>query len=468
MTIIAPFAKSRPVAAADLPAVLQGKAFPSFDENSVEPRPAPRGPASDLPTVIARCETRQDVQLAIRTARAHGLAVFNRGGEHDWGGRSLERGAMVVDLTAMRRVTIDPATRVAIVGGGAVVHDVVAAAAPYGLTPVTGTCGSSRLADVTLSGGYGPLLGRYGLAADNLIEAEIVLKNGQHVVANADRNADLFWALRGSGRDFGIVTSLRVRLYALPSLLSGMIFYPWSDADLVLRGYSEIAASAPDCLTISVGIVSSPEGKPLLFANPTWCGEPDEGTRVLTALQAFGMPAAAGLGPMNCNELLAMYDSLLAGGSSRSKRTRQIPKLDGRVISAMITAAKVRTSPFSAIVVHHFHGAPTRVRPEATGFGTRQEHFMLEAIAAWHPSANDNGAGHRLWAQNLSDSARPPIPVGDYGSRLWSEHRERLAGADAESSARLSQVKQTFDPEYVFPAIPPPSGMGRANLRVCE
>ena len=132
-------------------------------------------PEDHLPTVIARCETRQDVQLAIRTARAHGLAISVCGRESDSIGRVLKRGGMVVDLSAMRHVAVDPATRVAIVGGGATVNDVVAAAAAHGLTPVTGNCGGVSLAGVTLAGGYGPLLGRYGLAADNLLEAEIVL-----------------------------------------------------------------------------------------------------------------------------------------------------------------------------------------------------------------------------------------------------------------------------------------------------
>jgi hypothetical protein len=469
MTIIAPLAKSGRAAAADLRTALQGDAFASFDGSNAKPKHAPRGLADDPPTVIARCETRQEVQLAIRTARAHGLVICDRAGDYGWGSRLPERGSMVLDLAAMRRVTVDPATRVAIVAGGATVHDVVSAAAAHGLTPVTGNCGMTSLASVTLNGGYGPLLGRHGLAADNLIETEIVLKNGQHAVANADRNADLFWALRGSGRNFGVTTSLRVRLYALPSLLSGMIFYPWSDADLVLRGYSEIAAAAPDCLTISAGIVSTPEERPLLFVNPTWCGDAEEGERVLAVLQSFGSPVAAKLGAMSYGDLLAMYDGLLfAGSSTCSKHTRRLPKLNSRVISAMLVATKARTSPLSAIILHHFHGAPARVRPEATGFGLRQEHFILEAVAAWHPSANDNGAGHRLWAQNLSDSARPLTMVGNCGSQLWSDRGEQVVSADAGGNARLSKVKQIFDPEYALPAIPAPCDPGKANLQVCD
>ncbi len=464
MTIVAPLARKNPRAAAtDLRAAGQDKAFLPTDQDPVDATFSLSGYVDDTPTIIARCETRHDVQLAIRTARAHGLTIAEHDSQNDRSGYSRERGTMVVDLSAMRRVTVEPATKVAIVSGGATVNDVIAAAAAHGLTPVTGTCGSDRLADVTLGGGYGPLLGRHGLAADNLIEAEVVLRNGQHVIANADRNAGLFWALRGSTRDFGVTTSLRVRLHALPSLLSGMIFYAWSDAELVLHGYSEIMASAPDCLTISVGIVSTPNGNPLLFANPTWCGEADEGARVFAALQAFGTPVAAQLGPTSGAELISMYDNLLIGDPNVSKCMRRLLKLDSRVISAMTIAAEARTSPLSAIMLHHLHGAPTRVPPEATGFGMRQQHFMLEAIAAWHPSANDNGAGHRLWAQNLSESARPLAPLADYGDQRWPDRREMMS-AYLGNCVRLSEVKAIFDPDVAAQSVLPSHWTADASL----
>jgi hypothetical protein len=415
--------------------VFQGQVFRPSHEGHSELKLGSNGaedhlPEDHLPTVIARCETRQDVQLAVRTARAHGLAISVSSGESGPIGRVLKRGGMVIDLSAMRHVAVDPATRVAIVAGGATVNDVVAAAAAHGLTPVTGNYGAVSLAGVTLAGGYGPLLGRYGLAADNLLEVEMVLKNGQHAVANAGRNADLFWALRGGAGDFGVTTSLRIRLHALPSLLSGMIFYAWSDADLVFRGYSEIASSASECLTISAGI-----------------------ERVLAALQTFGTPVAANVGPVSYGDLLAMHDDHLASGSISTKRSRPLPKLDSRVISAMIIAANARTSPLSAIVLHHFHGVPTRVRSEATAFGPRREHFLLEAIAAWHPSANDNAASHRLWVQNVSDCAAPKALIGDSGNQLWPGQRDLAARTPTNNRARLSEVKQTYDPEYALSAL---------------
>ena len=311
----------------------------------------------------------------------------------------------------MRRVTVDPDTRVAIVAGGATVKDVVTAAAAHGLVPVTGICSSSRMASLKRGGGYGPLLGRYGLAADNVLEAEIALKSGQHVIANADSNRGLFRALCAGGEDFGVVTSLRVRLRALPSLLAGMIFYAWSDADLVLRGYSALAASAPDYLTLSAGMVSAADGDPLLFIAPTWCGEMEEGEPVLAALQAFGNPQAAILGPMSYLDLLAIHDRYIAKASRYSTRRRRLPTLTDRAVAAVIVAANARTSPLSAIVLHHFRGTATRVHSEAGAFGARDEHFLVEAIAGWEPAAGDQAACHQLWAQNLSDTLAPTLPA---------------------------------------------------------
>jgi hypothetical protein len=422
MAIITHLAKTGRAAAAEWQSTMHGEVLlprdDGFGRNFPHTRLLSQGSEDNLPAVIARCETHRDVQAALRTARAHGLAVTVRGGEHDASVRALKPGELVADLSDMRQVTIRPDTRVAIVGGGATVKDVVAAAAKHGLVPVTGICSSARMASLKLDGGYGPLLGRYGLAADNVLEAEIVLKSGQHVSANADRNRDLFRALCVGGADIGVVTSLHVRLRALPSLLAGMIFYAWSDADLVLRGYSLLAASAPDYLTISAGIVSGPDGNPLLFIAPTWCGEMEEGEHVLAALQAFGDPLATIIGPMSYLDLLTIHDRYIARAPRYSTHRRYLPALTDRAISATIVAANARTSPLSAIVLHHFRGGATRVHSEAGAFGLRDEHFLLEAIAAWEPAASNPAASHQLWAQNLSDALAPAALARDYANLL--------------------------------------------------
>jgi hypothetical protein len=403
MKIIVPIAKNGRTAEIARQSSIQIEAVsPPRDEGFCDAEFASRNAESRQRAVTARCATRVDVQTALRTASSHGLAVRVRSGASHVG-HGLNPGELVVDLSAMRHVAVDPITCVATVAGGATVNDVVIAAAGHGLVPITGNSGAVSMASLLSSGGYGPLLGRYGLAVDNVLEAEIVLKNGQQVIANAERSSAFFQALRGGRTDLGVVTSLQVRLRTLSSLLAGMIFYDLSEADLVLRGYSAIAASAPEEFTVAAGIAPAANGNPLLFIAPAWCGEIEKGARVLAALRSFGNPLAANVGPMDYADLLAMYDRHLARGSNYSIRRRWLSKLSGRAISAMIVAANARTSPLSAVVLHHFHGAATRMNSAPGTFSLRSQHFMLEVIANWERTEDDHGAGHRLWAENLSD-----------------------------------------------------------------
>jgi len=262
-------ARSARIAGHALRVVMQGKVVLPSDENYSEVRAVWNAAIDHRPAIIAQCETTRDVQLAVTTARTYGLAVSVRGGGHDWAGRAICPEGLVIDLSAMRYVTIDTVTQSALVSGGALARDVIAAAGPHGLIAVTGSCSTVGMTGLTLGGGYGPVSGRYGLAVDNLLSAEVVLADGKSVVADESENPDLFWALRGGGGNFGVVTSMRIRLHPLQSVLGGLILFPWSDAELLLRAYAEFVTSAPDNLTVMAGALMAPDGKPALFLAPT-------------------------------------------------------------------------------------------------------------------------------------------------------------------------------------------------------
>jgi FAD/FMN-containing dehydrogenase len=202
--------------------------------------------------VVAHCRTSEDVQSAIRAARDCDLSLSVRGGGHDWAGRALCDG-IVIDLSGMNGVVIDPDQPIAQISGGARASDIVAATDPLGLAAVTGTCSTVGMTGLTPGGGYGPLIGRAGLALDNLLAAEVVLADGRVVVANDDNEEELFWALRGGGGNFGVVTAMRHRLHNLSSVRSGMLIYPFSEAGAVLRHCADIAASGLEELTVQVG-----------------------------------------------------------------------------------------------------------------------------------------------------------------------------------------------------------------------
>jgi FAD/FMN-containing dehydrogenase len=445
-------------AADELRSLMQGRVLLPADDGYEAARKIWSGAIDHRPALIARCQATKDVQAAVRAAKTYGLALAVRGGGHDWAGRSVRHGGLMIDLSPMRQVKIEAATKAAIVAGGATVEDVINAAAPNELVAVTGNCGTVGMAGLTLGGGYGQLIGKHGLALDNLLAAEIVLANGQFVTADATHNSELFWALRGGGGNFGIVTAMRIRLHPMRSLLAGMIMFPWSEAELVLRGYAEVAASAPDDLTMLLCAICGPDGKPALFIAPAWCGEPTEGERIVAALQNLGNPVAAQIGPMAYADLVAMFNAHITDGRHHVMHTRWLPKLTTKAITALCAAGSARTSPLSVIALHHFHGAAARVRADATAFGLRQDHFLVEILASWEPNPEDDGASHRLWAQNLSETLAPVALPGGYANLLGPDEREQIASAYGDNLARLQDAKRRFDPDNIFAAQPLPTG----------
>ncbi|WP_231120818.1 FAD-binding oxidoreductase, partial [Mycobacterium colombiense] len=223
-------------------------------------------------------------------ARDRGMRLSVLGGGHDWAGRAVCDGGLVIDMSGMRSVTVDSEARVATVGGGVIAADLIDAVAPYGLVAATGNCGGVGMTGLTLGGGYGPLNGRFGLALDNLLGAEVVLADGRIVTADAIQEAELFWALRGGGGNFGVVTSIRVRLHPLDRLFGGMIMFPWSQAATVWRGLGELLSTAPDELTVNSGLLVGPDGSPVAYFAPAWSGDLGSGEATVTALAKLGTP----------------------------------------------------------------------------------------------------------------------------------------------------------------------------------
>ncbi|HUN48757.1 MAG TPA: FAD-binding oxidoreductase [Stellaceae bacterium] len=431
-------------------AAIQGRILRAGEDGYSRARKIWNGAIDHYPALFALCETVEDVQAAIGAARRHGLALSVRGGGYDWAGRALCHGGMVIDLSAMRSVTIDPAAGIATVAGGATGSDLAAAAAPHGLAAVTGTIGGIGIAGLTLGGGYGPLSGRCGLALDNLLEAEMVLADGGRTTADATENADLFWALRGGGGNFGVVASMRVRLHAPGTVLAGLITFPWPEAEAVLRGYAEIMATAPDELTVQAGMLPGVDGEPMVYLAPAWSGEPAGGQRFMAALQRLGSPAVSQIGFMSIAELLGRFDAHLAGGRNYAIRTRSLPALTPRAVSAFVAAGKCRTSPHSAITIDCLRGAATRVRPDATAFGLREPHFMVGIVAAWEPAIGDGGAAHRQWARALSDRLASDALAGSHASMLGPDDQQQTAFAYGGNAARLQYLKRRFDPDGIF------------------
>jgi FAD/FMN-containing dehydrogenase len=412
-----------------------------------------------LPPMIAYCESTSDVQAAVRVARRHSLPISVRGGGHDWAGRALCPEGLVIDLTAMSQVCINSKSRIATVGGGAKLRDLAMEADTHGLVAAVGNCGAVGVAGLTTVGGYGPLNGLYGLAADNLLAAEVVLADGRCVVASPNHEADLFWAIRGGGGNFGVVVSLQIRLHEKRHMLGGSVVYAWTEAKSVLGRYAAFASAAPDELGIPVSTMSGPDGQPTLFILPLWNGDKHPGEQIMHELQTFGTSSVAQVGPTTYSDMLAQFDAAVdaVSGLYWEARTCSLPApLATRALDAIVAAVSHRTSPYSMVNWHHCHGATTRVLPEATAFGLREEHFMVEIFAGWRP--DEDGAPHKQWARDLREQLAPLSLPASYPAYLTSSDREQAAHAYGNNADQLRSVKRRYDPDCVFfSAVPLPS-----------
>jgi len=411
------------------------------------------------PAAVWRCTTVGQAREAVRQARADNAALSVLGGGHDWAGRAIRDGAQVIDLRGMREVTVDE--DVATVGGGATALDLITAAAAVRKSAATGTIGAVGMGGLTLGGGYGPLNGVAGLAADNLLAAEVVLADGTVVTATEASEPDLLWALRGGGGNFGVVTSMKVRLHPIPVVWTGRVIFPLDQAHEVLAGFGELIAEAPDELTVQAGFLSAPDGAPVIFFLPTWSGAPDDGAPWVRRLEGLGRPVVSAVGPAEYGEALRRGDQMFArDGRHYAIRTRNLTALTPPTVNALVAATATRTSPLSAINLHHFHGAAARVALPATAFGVRQPHFMAEIIASWRPAVGpdaDSGARHREWALATARRLDPHALSGGYPNLLTTDEPERVEDAYGPNGPRLIVAKKAYDPDGVFTATPLPA-----------
>jgi FAD/FMN-containing dehydrogenase len=291
----------------------------------------------------------------------------------------------------------------------------------------------------------------------------VVLADGRSVTATESQEPELFWALRGGGGNFGVVTSMSVRLHPISGVLAGLIVYPWSDAARVWALLDDFLAGAPDELTVQTGLLPGPDGRPTVFLSPLWCGDPAPGERAIESLGSLATPLLANVAPTSYVELLSQFDAHVVAGRHYRVRTRSVSRLAPEVIATLDQAGRRHTSRFSAIAVHHFHGAATRVPLGSTAFGIRMPHRMIEIVAAWAP--DDDKAAHVSWADRVAADLAPYALVGGYPNLLGPHDHDQIAHAYGSNVARLCAAKQRFDPDGIFSAIALPRLNDRTGWR---
>jgi FAD/FMN-containing dehydrogenase len=412
------------------------------------------------PRVIARCTGSADVAAAVRAARDHGLETAVRGGGHNVAGTAVCDDGIVIDLSGMRAVWVDPAGRTARVQGGALWGDVDRETQVFGLATTGGIVSHTGVAGLTLGGGIGWLMRKHGLTVDNLLSADVVTAQGEMLRASVDEHPDLFWALRGGGGNFGVVTSFEFRLHPVgPEVLAGATIWDAADAAEVLRFYRDFVRDAPEELGTAVRFGTAPplpdipgdlHWRPVVIVPSCYAGPMDEAERVLRPLRAFGTPLLDLVGPTPYVDHQSGMDSTVEHGWNYYWRATFLPEIGDDLADVITEHAFGGSSPRSYVLVFHLGGAVARAGGSDTAFGNRQASHAITLDAVWRPG-EDHGDHDVSWARSFFaslDGFREGVYVNFLGNDEEPD-RVREAYGD-EVYDRLAGVKSTYDPDNVF------------------
>ena len=412
------------------------------------------------PAFIARCRSSADVSDMVRFGVRHGLALAVRGGGHSIPGLSVCDGGLVIDLTEMKSVRVDPERALVDVGPGVLWRELDAATQQHGFAVPGGEISHTGVAGLTLGGGVGWLSRAYGLACDNLVGAELVTADGSIIQVDEHDRPELMWGLRGGGGNFGVVTRLRFRLNPVPvPIYAGMVMHPLDRGRDALRAFLDLAEVAPDALGLNAALVTAPpapfvprelHGKRVVVLAAGYIGSLTDGAEQVRPLREFAPPAVDTFGPMPYTALQSMVDEAVPFGLPSYARSEWLGPLDDAGINALLDAATEMTSPLSQVLLRIMGGATSRVSPDATAFRFRDAAAMFTCAALW-PDPTKPSTLHREWAYTAWHELRPWSAGGGYVNHLGEEGPGRVREAYGEQTwARLVALKRSYDPDNAF------------------
>jgi len=410
------------------------------------------------PALVVRCQDAADVIEAVRFAREEKLLLSIRSGGHNIAGSAVCDDGLLIDLSSMKSVRVDPKSATARVEPGATLADFDKEAQAFGLATPLGINSTTGVAGLTLGGGFGWTTRKFGLTVDNLISADVVTADAKLVHTSQKENQDLFWALRGGGGNFGIVTSFEFKLHPLgPEVLSGLIVHPLEKAGQLLPEFRRIAKEAPDELTVWVVMRKAP---PLPFLPPEWhgkevlifaacySGDMQEGEKVLKPLRALGRPIADVISPHRFTDWQAAFDPLLTPGARNYWKSHDFSDLPDEAIKLIVDAVRTLPSPECEVFIAHVGGAMARVAPSATPWPNRDAHFIMNVHTRWRDKAQD--AGCVSWTRQLFDAAAPFASGSVYVNFMPDDEKDRIGQAYGTNYGRLSEIKRRYDPDNLF------------------
>jgi FAD/FMN-containing dehydrogenase len=410
------------------------------------------------PGLAIRCLGAADVINAVKLARDEKLLVSIRGGGHNIAGNAVCDAGLLIDLSLMRSVHVDPVARTARVEPGATLADLDKEAQGFALATPLGINSTTGVAGLTLGGGFGWTTRKLGLTVDNLMSADVVTADAKLVRASDKENQDLFWALRGGGGNFGVVTSFEFKLHPLgPEVLSGLVVHPLEGARELLPEFRRIAKEAPDELTTWVVMRKAPplpflpsdwHGKEVLILAACYSGDIKEGENATRALRALGKPIVDVISPHPFVGWQAAFDPLLTPGARNYWKSHDFTDLPDAAIDVILDAVRTLPSPECEVLIAHVGGAMARVPPNATAWPNRDAHFIMNVHTRWRDRAQD--AACVSWARQLFDAVTPFASGSVYVNFMPEDETERVEKAYGPNYRRLADIKHRYDPDNLF------------------
>jgi FAD/FMN-containing dehydrogenase len=436
----------------ELAGTFSGQLLKPADAGYEEARKVHNGLVDKRPGLIARCRGIADVADAVNLARRLGLEVAVRGGGHNVAGRATIDGGLMIDLAPMKGIHVDPKGRTARAQGGVTWAELNRETQLHGLAVTGGVVSSTGIAGLTLGGGLGWLMGKYGLALDNLRSVELVTAEGKLVRASQDEEPDLFWAVRGGGGNFGAATSFEYQLHPVgPTVTGGLIAYPFDRARDVLRFFRDCTASLPDEQTIFGGLIHAPDGSgtKLAVIVTCHCGSPAAGEQAMRTLRQFGSPVIDALAPMPYCQLNGMLDAAFPKGALNYWKSSFLKQLSDEAIGAMITCFARCPTPMGQLLMEHFHGAATRVATSDTAFPHRSNGYNFIVLGEWMKQTDNDRC--IAWTRETYAQMQPFFTSARYVNYLGDEEAgEPIAAAYGPNYRRLQQLKAKYDPKNFF------------------
>jgi FAD/FMN-containing dehydrogenase len=401
------------------------------------------------PALIVRCAGAADESQAVRFAAAHDLLVSVRGGGHNVAGTAVCDGGLMIDVSPMKGIRVDPFARTALAQPGLLWQEFDHETQAYGLATTGGIVGETGIAGLTLGGGVGWLVRKYGLTCDNLLAADVVTADGQLRHASPETSPDLFWALRGGGGNFGVVTAFQYQLHEVATILGGLVIHPRSAARDVIRFHRDFVISAPEELTSYVGLLTAPDGNPVVALACCYCGDLQEGERALAPLREFGTPLLDGIQAMPYTGIQGLFGPAYPWDNRNYWKSTYLREFPDAAVDVAIDYANRTQSPLSAVVIEYYGGAVSRVPADATAFPHREANFNILILAQWQAASED--AQHMQWARAAWDAFQPWASNAIFMNALSAgEDPQAVRDAYGANSARLAALKTQFDPTNRF------------------